>query len=325
MTASRIEDGGAAPSPATGELTATVFDIQSFSLNDGPGIRTTVFLKGCPLRCVWCHNPESIARRPQLMVNPALCVDCGACVGACPVGAHSMPSGRHQMDFTRCAARGECVAVCGYEALVLLGREYTVEGLWERLAPDVGYWRVADVAEAGHPGGVTFSGGEPMLQAPFIKRFAQAAPEPVDLAVETSGWAPWRAFEGLLPVVDLWLFDYKVTDPGLHQRMVGKDKDLILANLGRLCGAGAEVVLRLPIIPGVNDTLEHFRAVAGLLARYPQIRRAEIMGYHKFGEDKRGRLGLPPQAYTGPNATTEQKQSWLDQLSALGAANVTCG
>jgi pyruvate formate lyase activating enzyme len=340
--------------PAADEPVATVFDIQSFSLHDGPGIRTTVFLKGCPLRCVWCHNPESLSRRPQLMVNQRLCSDCGACVEACPNGAHAMPQGRHALDFARCSGAGECVAVCGYDALALVGADYTAAGLWERLAPDLHYFGLALGAGVGavpgsgndsdatgwtggdadsptgdcadsRTGGVTFSGGEPLLHAAFIRRFAELAPRRVHLVVETSGWVPPAAFQLLNGVVDCYLFDYKATDPVRHQELTGQDNSLILQNLDRLCAQGAEIVLRLPVVPGLNDSEDHFRGIAELLRRHPGIRRAEILGYHSFGEDKHARLGRPGEGYRGRAATAEDKASWRDRLEALGVNGVVIG
>jgi pyruvate formate lyase activating enzyme len=296
-----------------------VFDVQSFSLQDGPGIRSTIFLKGCPLRCLWCHNPESISPRPQLMTIPNLCTDCLRCLEACPTGAHSAQQGHHQIDFAKCQTRGQCVEACLDGALTIVGETYTPASLWQRIEPDLHYWQLE---AAGQSGGITFSGGEPMLRAQFIAEFARLAPGPIHLAVETSGQAPWSAFEALDGLVDLWLFDYKATGPAEHRRLTGQDDRLIMANLDRLCASGAEVILRLPIIPGLNNTDQHFAGIAAVLRRYPRISRAELLGYHTLGEAKTDRLGLPKPAYRGPSATPEQKRSWLSQLRGLGASNV---
>jgi pyruvate formate lyase activating enzyme len=202
----------------------------------------------------------------------------------------------------------------------MVGEERTPAWLWERLRPDLRYYRLP--AGGDQRGGVTFTGGEPMLHARFIAEFARLAPEPVHLAVETSGQATTASFEALDGLVDLYLFDYKATGSEQHRRLTGQGNRLILANLDYLCRSGQEVVLRLPIIPGLNDTDQHFEAIVSLLRCHPEIGRAELLGYHRLGEDKHARLGLPEPAYRGANASPEQKQSWLNKLRALGAANV---
>jgi pyruvate formate lyase activating enzyme len=175
---------------------------------------------------------------------------------------------------------------------------------------------------AAQTGGVTFSGGEPLLHAAFIRRFAELAPQRVHLAVETSGWVPPTALQLLDGVVDLYLFDYKATDSTRHEELTGQRNALILRNLDWLCAQGAEVILRLPIIPGLNDTEDHFQGIAALLRRHPGIRRAEILGYHSFGADKRARLGHSGAGYRGRNATAEDKAAWRDRLKRLGADSV---
>ena len=310
--------GQAADRAAAKEPEAIIFDIQSFSIQDGPGIRTTVFMKGCPLRCIWCHNPESISGRPQLMINPALCVACGACVKACPNQAQQILAAGHQVNWERCNSLGLCVQVCAYNALNLVGQKYTPAKLWQRLAADWHYW---ELQAGGETGGVSFSGGEPMLQTTFIKHFVAQAPKPVHVAVQTSGYAPTSRFNELIDSVDLWLFDYKASGQQAHREMTGQDNSLILANLDHLCQLGQNIVLRLPIIPGLNDSDLHFQTIAELLHTYPQIRRAEIIGYHNLGESKQLRLGQPPACYQHPSASPDQKLAWLNRLASLGVTN----
>jgi pyruvate formate lyase activating enzyme len=291
-----------------------VFDVQSFSLHDGPGIRTTVFLKGCPLNCGWCHNPEAMSPQPQLMYNAAACVGDGACVAACPNEVHSLLDGRHVVDFARCLGCGECTKVCCYGALRLVGESFTPAGLLQRCRPDRVYW--------GADGGVTFSGGEPLRQAAFVREFADLAPE-VHLAVDTCAYAPRDRIVRLVDVVDLWLVDFKATDPATHRELTGAGNRLILDNLDYLCQHGREVWLRLPLIPGVNDDDAHLQGIAAVLQAHPQIAKAEIMAYHNLGAGKRARLGLPGQRVTTVPPSDEQKRAWLDRFAALGADHIT--
>lgn len=314
------------------EAKAWIFDIQSFSLKDGPGIRTTVFFKGCPLRCRWCHNPESHSPQPQLLFRANLCVGCMRCVDACRHGAQQKvlvgSSFVHVLDREKCVDCGECVDSCCYGALEMAGQEYTPSALLEEIRKDLRYFSLGakGVGEQGgnEKGGLTFSGGEPMLYPDFIAEFCSLVPE-VHAAVETSGFADQGAFERVLDSIDLFLFDFKLADPKEHEAWCGAGNDLILANLDFLHGKGKEIILRLPLIPGINDTPEHGKAVADLLERHPGIKRAEILPYHTYGLGKQEELGMP--AYPGVPAQAADPrhvEAWAEELRRLVRAEVAC-
>jgi pyruvate formate lyase activating enzyme len=299
---------------------AVVCDIQRLSLDDGPGIRTTVFLKGCPLRCAWCHNPESWESEPRLAYTDALCRFCGECERVCPTGVHSfLPSASgttvHWVDWSKCTACGKCVEACPYGALEMCGREYSVGELLDAVDTDRPYYGI------GEGGGVTLSGGEPMASFEFVEAFLRRKGT-LHVCLDTSGQAPGEQFERVAGMVDLFLFDYKATPTERHRELCGEGSELILANLRLLCRKGANVLLRLPLVPGVNDSIEHLREVASLLKELPQIRRAQIMPYHSMGSAKETRFGLDGRVLDLPGTGTGQTESWLKTFASLGALNV---
>lgn len=310
--------------PAPRTPTATVFDIQSFSLQDGPGIRTTIFFKGCPLRCQWCHNPESYSAKPQLMFHSNLCVGCFECVRVCPSGAQQTAEleGRkvHVVDQSRCTGCGKCLEVCCYDALDLLGKTMTPQQLWQRVQGDLTYYRVKTAG--GQTGGITLSGGEPMLHVDFIEEFLNLTGD-MHVAMETSGYAKTEDYLRLAQRIKLFLFDYKATGSQRHKELCGVDNALILHNLQALYDAGCDIVLRLPMIPGVNDTQEHFDAIAELLRTHPRISQAEIMAYHTLGISKADGLGMDTPLRDIPPATAQQKEEWLNRFRKLGVEQVT--
>lgn len=295
------------------DVRGRVFDIQRFSLHDGPGIRTTVFLKGCPLRCLWCHNPESQRGDAQIGYDAARCVDCGSCLPACPLDLHSLTAaGEHRYDRGGCVACGQCVPACPQAALELLGRKMTVDEALAEVVRDRAFYESSG-------GGMTISGGEPLTQPDFVVALLEGArAEGIATAVETSGQVAWKVFERVRPLVDLFLFDIKETDPVRHREFCGADPALIHDNLRRLHDAGARILVRLPLVPGYNARDDHFDGVAALLAGLPQVEGVEVMPYHRLGTGKRERLGLASEPEDLVPPSDETVANWLAALRARG-------
>jgi pyruvate formate lyase activating enzyme len=294
-------------------MTGLIFDIQKFSIHDGPGIRTTVFFKGCPLRCLWCHNPESQSVAPQLSFLPDRCIGCGYCLRTCPHHAHALVDGKHVLRREECVACGDCTRECYSGALERIGREATVEEVLADVLKDKAFYEHSG-------GGLTLSGGEPLLQIDFADALLSAAKAAgLHCCVETCGFTDFARFERLRGKVDLFLYDLKETDDARHREFTGAPLAPILANLRRLHDSGAKIILRLPVVPTLNDRPEHFAAVARLAGELPRIEGVDVMPYHRFGLGKRDKLGLldaPLDAVEAPDAGTVSR--WLDMLAALG-------
>ena len=270
------------------EIRGTVFKVERLAVHDGPGIRTVVFLKGCPLRCRWCAAPESQASAPELLIDPERCVGCGACVEACPAGAVSIDAaGAVRTDRSRCEGCGACVRACPSGARAISGRTVTlVEILAEINNDEVFYHRSG--------GGVTVSGGEPLAQPEFTRAILTASARlGRHTAVETCGLAPWDTLASILPVLDLIFFDLKHIDPRAHRDLTGAENRLILENLkkiGETAGA-PPVVVRIPLVPGLTDTPENIDGTGQFLAGVGGVERVEILPYHRYGVHGYGRLG----------------------------------
>ncbi len=270
-------------------ITGKIFNIQHFCVDDGPGIRTTVFLKGCPLRCAWCHNPEGLSSETQLMFYAEKCVSCGKCAVLCPNKAHTVTEdGRHLLDRTKCTACGICAENCFYGALEIAGREITAEEAVEEVMKDEPFYTDG--------GGVTLSGGEPLFQADFTAEILRLCKQKgLHTCVETSGFAKREQFEKVLRYTDMLLFDIKETDGELHKKFTGVGLEQIMDNL-RLADSCDRVktVLRLPSVPGYNLRPEHFEAVAELAGGLKNVIEIHIEPYHPLGVEKYGNLGLDP-------------------------------
>jgi pyruvate formate lyase activating enzyme len=275
-----------------GETTGRIFNIQRYSIHDGAGIRTLVFLKGCPLRCLWCSNPESQHGQPELGWIAARCAGadtCGApCVAACPLGAITPDAaGKMVLDRRRCDACGKCAEVCIQEALKLVGRDMTVDQVLKEIEKDRPFYRRSG-------GGVTIGGGEPLTQPRFTADLLEAAQEEyLHTAIETSGYASWPHLENVLRHVDLLHFDLKHMDPEQHQALTGQSNALILDNLRKVLSVKEpqDVIIRIPLIPGCNDSIENISASAQFVAELG-FAQMELISYHRFGVSKYEQYGL---------------------------------
>ena len=251
-------------------MTGTVFDIKEFAVFDGPGIRTTVFMKGCPLRCRWCHNPEGLSPAPQLMVSPAACVHCGACARAC----------RHP---DKCIVCGECVAACRYGYRKIAGTKWEADALADRLLRD------SDFFEDG--GGVTFSGGEPLMQWPFVREVIRHLPG-IHTAIETSGYARDEVFDEMRKTVSLVMMDWKVSDPEAFRFWTGVSQEPVRRHMEALCAGETPFIVRMPVIPGVNDRKKHFETLADLVQGAEKLIRVELLPYQKAAGAKYDMVGM---------------------------------
>ncbi len=260
-----------------------IFDLVRSSFVDGPGIRTTVFLKGCNLRCAWCHNPESQPFAPQLMFYRDKCKGCGKCAAVCP----------HHLES--CDVCGKCAAICPHDARKLCGKEQSAQEIAALVAKDAPFYELSG-------GGVTFSGGECMLHIDWLTEALRLCKEKgIHTAVDTAGCVPWESFEKVLPHTDLFLYDIKMMDAAKHKQYVGADNALLLDNLTKLLQRGAKVWIRIPVIAGINDSAAEMTAIRDFLAPYA-IDKIELLPYHAMGENKYRALGGEPEKFTPPSA-----------------------
>ena len=298
-------------------VNGTVFDIQKFSLHDGPGIRTTVFLKGCPLRCVWCHNPESWSGEKQLLYAAERCVNCGSCTTLCLHGCHTADNfGKHNFERSRCTMCGACTKKCYTDALSLCGKEMSVEEVLEQVLKDKIFFENSG-------GGMTLSGGEPMAQFPFaLELIRQAKAAGVHVAMETCGFAQESQYAQLIGLVDLFLFDIKSTDPAKHKEYTGQENALILKNLRFLDAEGVNFRLRCPLIPGLNDSEDDLRGIAELANTLSGISGIDVEPYHPLGVSKAAQLGIK-DFFDAPFAEKEHWASWVATLKKYTDIEVT--
>jgi pyruvate formate lyase activating enzyme len=278
---------------AEDSLSGIITNIQRFSLDDGPGIRSTVFFKGCTLSCLWCHNPETIRAERQLQYEARSCKGCGCCARVCKTGACRIEGGGNALDWAACTQCLACAEDCPYGALSVIGRETTAGALGEELLRDMSFYERSG-------GGVTLSGGEPLRQPDFAAAVLRFLKERgVHTALDTAGNVPWAAFEKTLPWVDLLLFDIKLADPRRHREMAGADNRLILENFRRLPGGKPALWVRTPVIQGVNDGDSETAGRIGILAG-AGAEKAELLPFHRYGIGKYASLGMDAREFEAP-------------------------
>ena len=263
-----------------------ITSLQRMSIHDGPGIRTVVFLKGCNMRCKWCHNPETWSAKPQLQYIASKCICCGTCIENCPQGAISPLSQQIVIDYSQCLHCGICVKSCCTEALTIIGETISPEECWSKVEKDIPYFRSSQ-------GGLTVSGGEPLLQSQFVKELLTLGKEnQIHTAIETNLSVAWEVIEELIPYVDLWMCDFKLANPEKHEYWTGINNRNVIQNIQKLAEKHIPLIVRTPIIPGVNDQEEEIEAICQILAPLAENIQYELLEFHQLGFPKYENLGM---------------------------------
>lgn len=288
---------------------AIITDIQRFSVHDGPGIRTVIFFKGCPLRCKWCQNPETQQMSERILYNPSLCIGCGACIRVCP--AHAIDTKTGEFDRARCQACGKCVETCYAGARSIPGVKWTLADTLKVALADQIFFEKSG-------GGVTLSGGEVTMQAEFaLTLLQQLKANGIHTAIETSGACSTSTITRFLPFTDLFLYDIKMIDPLRHQFYTGMSNERILKNLRELGTRHANIIIRIPLIPGINDTEDNLQQT-GQLAKEVGASEVHLLPFHQLGEGKWDNLGIQYEFRNYQPPSTDQLESAKNTIEAYG-------
>ncbi len=280
-----------------------IINIKRFEIHDGPGIRTTVFLKGCPLRCLWCHNPESVSSEPEIGYYKHKCINCGECVNVCETRSHRINDGVHIFDREKCVSCGKCVSVCLGEALVNYFRYAEPEEIFAEIIQDKDFF-------ASSGGGITVSGGEPLIQPDFVSCLFRLSKENgIGTAADTCLYVSKENIDKVLPYTDIFLVDIKAVDPGLHKKLTGADNALILDNLLYLDNLGIETEIRFPFIPGANET--ETEKVAAFVSKLKNSRGIKVLPYHNYAVSKYESLDRRFNVFRVPSKEETEKQKQI--------------
>ena len=294
------------------EITGKIFNIQKCSIRDGRGMRTTVFFKGCSLHCLWCANPEGISFSPEIALNSANCMGCGFCLEGCPEGAvYFNEQGKIYYDRSKCMACGVCARLCPTEARKYFGQQYTAEEVFQHIYRDRFYFEHSG-------GGVTFSGGEALMQPEFLLEIARKCKmHRIHVVIETGGCAIYEKFAPCLDYIDFIYFDIKHMNSRIHKKITGQTNEVILNNLKRMDRHGIEICVRTPVVPGWNDTDVNIRETAEFIAEFQNIRRYELLAYHTLGINKYRTLGRRYMLKNVQEPEKEQMQYLVDEANKI--------
>ena len=290
--------------------TAILLDTKRFAVHDGPGIRTTFFTKGCPLKCIWCHNPESVCSAPQTGFYPELCRHCGSCAESCPAGAQEISAeGKHSFNASQCLACGKCEEACSGNAIKLYGRAVSVDEAFALALEDRDFYENSG-------GGVTISGGEPLMQKEFtLELFRRLKAEKIHTALDTCAFVSVNSLAEALEVCDMFLVDFKHSDSAMHRKLTGQPNELIKSNLEYLSSRGARIEIRIPVVPGCNDSKENLEGTGIFLGKL-QIESVKLLPYHALARNKYRALQLPdtmPEVHSPSEEELAQAASILEK------------